>query len=99
MAMWCSGDKSIPKFLNPGNAALPGFLFLPPVLLMLGQNWYFCRLTSPYERFRNELDTRMKIAFDSTWEAANKYGTDLRTAAFVVSVERVATAFKLRGVS
>ena len=51
----------------------------------------------PIERFRNELDTRMKIAFDSTWEAANKYGTDLRTAAFVVSVERVATAFKLRG--
>ncbi|MFM9129690.1 MAG: Glu/Leu/Phe/Val family dehydrogenase [Actinomycetes bacterium] len=51
----------------------------------------------PIERFRNELDTRMKIAFDSVWDASNKYGTDLRTAAFVVSVERVATAFKLRG--
>jgi glutamate dehydrogenase (NAD(P)+) len=51
----------------------------------------------PIERFRDELDTRMKIAFDSTWEASLKYGCDLRTAAFVVSVERVATAFKLRG--
>ena len=51
----------------------------------------------PIERFRNELDTRMKVAFDATWEAANKYGCDLRTAAFAVSVERVATAFKLRG--
>ncbi|NBO79338.1 MAG: Glu/Leu/Phe/Val dehydrogenase, partial [Actinobacteria bacterium] len=51
----------------------------------------------PIERFRNELDTRMKIAFDSVWEASNKFGTDLRTAAFIVSVERVATAFKLRG--
>ncbi|MEY3496983.1 MAG: hypothetical protein RJA80_1206 [Actinomycetota bacterium] len=39
----------------------------------------------------------MKIAFDSVWEASNKFGTDLRTAAFIVSVERVATAFKLRG--
>ena len=39
----------------------------------------------------------MKIVFDVTWDASQKYGSELRTAEFVVSVERVATAFKLRG--
>jgi len=51
----------------------------------------------PIERFRDELDSRMKVALDSTWQAAQSYDCDLRTAAFVVSVDRVATAFKLRG--
>lgn len=51
----------------------------------------------PLERFREELDARMAIAFNTTVETADQYKVDLRTAAFVVSVKRVAEAFTLRG--
>lgn len=52
----------------------------------------------PIERFRNELDTRMEIAFQTMNRSAGTYKVDLRTAAFIVAVERVADAFSLRGV-
>ncbi|HUY07794.1 MAG TPA: Glu/Leu/Phe/Val dehydrogenase [Acidimicrobiales bacterium] len=51
----------------------------------------------PIERFRRELDARMAIAFDITVETAGRYNVDLRTAAFIVAVKRVADAFTLRG--
>lgn len=51
----------------------------------------------PLERFREELDARMSIAFNTTVETADQYKVDLRTAAFVISVKRVAEAFTLRG--
>jgi glutamate dehydrogenase (NAD(P)+) len=51
----------------------------------------------PIEKFRSELDSRMEKAFINVHEVSKKYAVDLRTAAFVVSVGRVAHAFELRG--
>jgi glutamate dehydrogenase (NAD(P)+) len=51
----------------------------------------------PKERFRSELDTRMSKAFVHVNETAKQYNVDLRSAAFIVSVGRVAEAFSVRG--
>ena len=51
----------------------------------------------PVDKFRRELDTRMEKAFGNVNKVSRKYSVDLRTAAFIVSVERVAGAFELRG--
>jgi len=51
----------------------------------------------PKERFRSELDVRMSRAFVNVNETAKKYNVDLRGAAFIVSVGRVADAFSVRG--
>jgi glutamate dehydrogenase (NAD(P)+) len=51
----------------------------------------------PLEKFRRELDARMEKAFGNVHKVSKKYSVDLRTAAFVVSVGRVAEAFEMRG--
>ena len=51
----------------------------------------------PRDKFRRELDARMEKAFGNVHKVSKKYSVDLRTAAFVVSVGRVAEAFELRG--
>jgi len=51
----------------------------------------------PLEKFRRELDTRMESAFVNVRAVSKKHSVDLRTAAFVVAVGRVAEAFELRG--
>jgi glutamate dehydrogenase (NAD(P)+) len=49
------------------------------------------------EKFRKELDHRMKKAFHEVNKAADKYKVDLRSAAYLLSVDRVNEAFKARG--
>jgi glutamate dehydrogenase (NAD(P)+) len=51
----------------------------------------------PIDKFRRELDSRMEKAFGNVHKVSKKYSVDLRTAAFVVSVGRVAQAFEMRG--
>jgi glutamate dehydrogenase (NAD(P)+) len=51
----------------------------------------------PIEKFRKELDDRMSQAFSNVHKVAKKYKVDLRTAAFIVAVGRVASAFSVRG--
>jgi len=51
----------------------------------------------PIEKFRRELDARMEKAFANVLKVSRQHSVDMRTAAFVVSVERVARAFELRG--
>jgi len=51
----------------------------------------------PIEKFRKELDTRMELAFTNVLGVSKKHSVDMRTAAFVVAVGRVAHAFELRG--
>jgi len=51
----------------------------------------------PLEKFRRELDLRMDIAFGNVDKVSKKYSVDLRTAAMVVAVGRVAEAFEMRG--
>ena len=51
----------------------------------------------PLDKFRRELDLRMEKAFGNVHVVSKKYSVDLRTAAMVVAVGRVAEAFELRG--
>ena len=51
----------------------------------------------PIEKFRRELDVRMEAAFGNVHLVSKKYSVDLRTAAFIVSVGRVAQSFEMRG--
>jgi len=51
----------------------------------------------PIEKFRKELDERMSKAFINVYAISKKYNVDLRSAAFIVSVGRVAEAFSVRG--
>jgi glutamate dehydrogenase (NAD(P)+) len=51
----------------------------------------------PIDKFRRELDQRMEKAFGNVHKVSKKYSVDLRTAAFIVSVGRVAQAFEMRG--
>jgi glutamate dehydrogenase (NAD(P)+) len=49
------------------------------------------------EKFRRELDLRMDKAFGNVHKVSKQYSVDLRTAAMVVAVGRVAEAFEMRG--
>ena len=51
----------------------------------------------PLDKFRRELDSRMESAFINVHNVSKKHSVDLRTAAFLVAVGRVAEAFELRG--
>lgn len=51
----------------------------------------------PIEKFRSELDSRMARAFADVHRESKLHLVDLRTAAFVLAVKRVAGAFALRG--
>ncbi len=45
-----------------------------------------------------KLEAQMVTAFDKTWNTREKYGdVDLRTAAYMVSLERITEALRLRG--
>jgi len=44
-----------------------------------------------------KLERKMETAFDTVLKTAIKYKTDMRTAAYVVAIGRVATVTKLRG--
>ncbi len=46
---------------------------------------------------RTRLGEKMHAAFDAVWAAHDRYAIDLRTAAFVVALERISAAMKLRG--
>jgi glutamate dehydrogenase (NAD(P)+) len=50
-----------------------------------------------YERVRSELEKTMRRAFVSLMEAVTKHNVDMRTAAFVVAIDRVRHASELRG--
>ena len=43
------------------------------------------------------LEAKMVEAFDVVLETAQKYNVDMRTAAYIVAIERVATVTKMRG--
>ena len=49
-------------------------------------------------RVRQQLDSVLSNAFEEVWTAANKHGVSLRTAAFIIAVERVRRATELSGI-
>ncbi len=48
---------------------------------------------------REKLEKIMVDAFHAVWEKKEKHGVDMRTGAFLLAVDRVASAMRLRGLS
>ncbi|MDX1421402.1 MAG: Glu/Leu/Phe/Val dehydrogenase [Rubricoccaceae bacterium] len=50
------------------------------------------------DRVNRRLDRMMRTAFDKVYEAAQKYDTNMRIGAYVIAIEKVAGALRLRGI-
>ncbi len=50
------------------------------------------------ERVNKRLDRMMKTAFNNVFVASEEYGVPLRTASYVLAIDKVASALKLRGI-
>jgi glutamate dehydrogenase/leucine dehydrogenase len=57
----------------------------------LGMRW-------PLDRVNRRSDRVMKEAFDNVYKVSKEYGVPLRTAAYIVAIDKVAKTYKLRGV-
>jgi glutamate dehydrogenase (NAD(P)+) len=44
------------------------------------------------------LEQTIRTAFNSVYETSQRYSTDMRTAAYILAVDRVANATKMRGI-
>jgi glutamate dehydrogenase/leucine dehydrogenase len=51
------------------------------------------------EQFNEQLLVFLDRAFQATWDKHSEHGVDLRTAAYMVGVDRVAEAVRLRGLA
>jgi len=51
----------------------------------------------PISRFRDELDSRLRSAFDDVAATADEHSCSLREASFILAVRRVVDAFMFRG--
>jgi len=49
------------------------------------------------ERVNRRADRAMKQAFDNVYATAEKYGVNMRIAAYIVALDKVASTLKLRG--
>ncbi|MDD2573410.1 MAG: Glu/Leu/Phe/Val dehydrogenase [Bacillota bacterium] len=56
------------------------------------QNYYWT-----FEEVQEKQMIKMKEAFDAIWALKEEKGVDMRTAAYMIAIKRVATAMKLRG--
>ena len=50
------------------------------------------------KQINDTLEQAMKTAFDSVYETATRYDTDMRTGAYILAVDRVAEATRVRGI-
>ena len=49
-------------------------------------------------QINERLEMTMRAAFRSVYETAERYRTDMRTGAYILAVDRVAEATRLRGI-
>ncbi|MGH9873926.1 MAG: Glu/Leu/Phe/Val family dehydrogenase [Pyrinomonadaceae bacterium] len=50
------------------------------------------------KQINETLELAMRTAFNSVYATAHRYGTDMRTGAYILAVERVAEATRVRGI-
>jgi glutamate dehydrogenase (NAD(P)+) len=50
------------------------------------------------DRVNRRLDRMMRTAFDTVYEAAQNYTTSLRIGAYVLAIDKVAKALRIRGI-
>jgi glutamate dehydrogenase (NAD(P)+) len=86
--LYRNGVHVLPDFLcNAGGVTVSYFEMV--------QNFYMYRWEE--EEVHRRLDEKMTAAYHSVLETSKKYKINMRQAAYVVAVERVAEAVKLRG--
>lgn len=82
------GIMAVPDILaNAGGVTVSYFEW---VQNRLGYKW-------TAERVNRRSDRIMKTAFDKVYDTAQKYGTSLRIAAYIVAIDKVAQTYKYRG--
>lgn len=82
------GIMAVPDILaNAGGVTVSYFEW---VQNRLGYKW-------TAERVNRRSDRIMKTAFDKVYATAQKYGTSLRIAAYIVAIDKVAQTYKFRG--
>jgi len=50
------------------------------------------------KRINQTLEDTMSDAFHKVYQTANRYGTDMRTGAYILAIDRVAEATRVRGI-
>ncbi|MEP0366682.1 MAG: Glu/Leu/Phe/Val dehydrogenase [Cyclobacteriaceae bacterium] len=82
------GIMAVPDILaNAGGVTVSYFEW---VQNRLGYKW-------TAERVNRRSDRIMKTAFDKVYATAQKYGTSLRIAAYIVAIDKVSQTYKFRG--
>lgn len=84
-----------------------GILLVPDILTNAGgvTGSYFEQVQNAYNYYWTEKEVLAKLepimvdSFNAVWSRKEKYNIDMRTAAFVLAIERIAEAMKARGVS
>jgi glutamate dehydrogenase (NAD(P)+) len=81
-------------FLIPDILANAGGVTVSYYEWVQDQNSFFW----PENQINETLEQTMRAAFSSVYSTAQRYQTDLRTGAYILAVDRVAEATRVRGI-